>query len=160
MIGLLAISGWIAAASYEEYFSAPIQAITTTSAYRTRCRPATATGCSVAGASAVCRFMVRIMNAPFARYFVARLISEVGLSIAFICPRLDAMLLLCVTAKLCIRPVACARRRIGPAGPPYADADQWWQGPPGGPPKPARWQLLQSSCDHCARRPGELSSPA
>src|SRR5258708_15355573 len=78
MIGLLAISGWMAAASYEEYFSAPIQAITTTSPYRTNCRPARATGCSVVGAWAVCRFMVRIMNDPFARYFSARLISGVG----------------------------------------------------------------------------------
>src|SRR5258708_11234576 len=76
MTGLLAISGWMAAASYDEYFSAPIQAITTTSPYRTSCRPATATGCSVVGASAVCRFMVRIMDDPFARCFAAGLISR------------------------------------------------------------------------------------
>ena len=46
-IGLCAISGCMAAASYPVYFSAPIQAITTTSAYLTRYRPAVATGCSV-----------------------------------------------------------------------------------------------------------------
>ena len=46
-IGLCAISGWMAAASYPVYFSAPIQAITTTSAYLTRYRPTVATGCSV-----------------------------------------------------------------------------------------------------------------
>src|SRR5258707_6517084 len=97
MTGLLAISGWMAVASYEEYFSAPIQAITTTSPYRTNCRPATATGCSAFAASAVCRFIVRIMNDPFARYFVARLRSR-PLYRFYLQQRTAAMLLLCVTA--------------------------------------------------------------
>src|SRR6516165_7219932 len=51
-MGLCAISGWMAVASYAVYFSAPIQAITTTSPYRTSSRPAVASGCSAVTAEA------------------------------------------------------------------------------------------------------------
>src|SRR5215469_14490992 len=49
--GLWATSGWMATASYVVYFKTPIQAMTTTSPYRTSSRPATATGCSAVTAA-------------------------------------------------------------------------------------------------------------
>src|SRR5260221_13388227 len=56
----------MATASYEEYFSAPIQAITTPSPYRTTSRPAMATGCSAVTARAAVGCVMRDMADPLA----------------------------------------------------------------------------------------------
>jgi hypothetical protein len=62
----------MAAASYPVYFSAPIQAITTTSAHLTSYRPAVATGCSVVRAVVAGGCVIRSMVTPFA-WFIGSL---------------------------------------------------------------------------------------
>src|SRR5215472_10342794 len=47
------------------YFSAPIQAITTTSPYRARCRPAVASGCSAVTAAAAGGWVILSINSSF-----------------------------------------------------------------------------------------------
>ncbi len=69
-IGLCAISGCIAVASYEVYFSAPIQAITTTSVYRTRYRPTVATGFSAVTAAAAGGWVIRSMGRSFPLWYL------------------------------------------------------------------------------------------
>src|SRR5712691_9289694 len=61
----------MAAASYEVYFKAPIQATTTTSPYRTTSRPAIATGCSAVMSADAGEGTVRVMADPFAACNVA-----------------------------------------------------------------------------------------
>jgi hypothetical protein len=46
-------------------FSAPIQAITTTSAYRTHCRPMVANGCSAVPAAATAGWVILSMTDSF-----------------------------------------------------------------------------------------------
>src|SRR5689334_1223566 len=60
----------MAVASYVLNFSAPIQAITTTSAYRTHSRPAVATGCSAVPAVVAAGWVMRSMTGPFVEAIV------------------------------------------------------------------------------------------
>src|SRR5215470_17877278 len=55
----------MATASYVVYFKTPIQAMTTTSPYRTSSRPATATGCSAVAAAAAGGCVVLDMTRSF-----------------------------------------------------------------------------------------------